>query len=77
MTDGGTTIGIWVGEDDTVLDRVDDRLDYGDSRSAYARAALELQVAVDDAIEASGLSFDSEREKRMFVRQAVLDAADR
>ncbi|MFB6217604.1 MAG: hypothetical protein ABEH77_00235 [Halobacteriaceae archaeon] len=72
--DGGTTIGVWVGEDEDVVDRVDERLDYGDSRSAYAKEALELKLAVDEAIEGVGLEFDTEREKRAFVRQAILDA---
>lgn len=73
-TDGGTTIGIWVGEDEDVVERVDGRLDYGDSRSGYAKEALELRLAVDDALAEAGLEFDSPREKRAFLRQAILDA---
>lgn len=75
-TDGGRTVGVWVGSGETVIDRVDERLGYGDSRSQYTKDALELRLAVDDALETVGLEFDSEREKRAFVRQALVDAAD-
>jgi hypothetical protein len=73
--DEGTTIGVWVGAEERVVDRVDDRLGYGDSRSQYVKDALRLRLAVEEALDTAGLEFDSEREKRAFLRQAVLDAA--
>lgn len=72
--DGGTTTGIWVGENEDVVERVDDRLAYGDSRSEWIKAAMELRLAVDDALAGADAEFDTDREKRAFVRQALLDA---
>lgn len=74
-SDEGTTVGIWIGENDDVLSRVDDRLDYGDSRSDWIREAMKLRLAVDEALDGTDLSFGNDRERRAFVRQAVLDAA--
>jgi hypothetical protein len=71
----GTTIGVWVAADDRIVDRVDERLGYGDSRSQYVKDAMRLRLTVEDALETADLEFDSEREKRAFLRQAVLDAA--
>ena len=70
-----TTIGIWVGEEETLVDDFDDQLGHypSYSRSKRIKDAMRLYMAVEDALEQGHLDFDREIEKRMWIRQAVLD----
>ena len=77
MTDsGGGTTGIWFGEDDDLLDDFDDAFGTGQaqySRSDEIRQAMRLRLAVADVLNQHGLTFETEQEQRMWVRQALLD----
>lgn len=74
MTDGRTT-GIWIGDDEDVLDRVDARRS-GESRSEWIKNAMRLRLAVDGALDDGVTPYATKREKRAFVRQALTDAVD-
>ena len=71
-----TTIGVWIGDGETIDDRFDDQLGSAPaySRSRRIKDAMELYLVVEDVLDGSGYTFDSERSKRHFVRQALLDA---
>lgn len=75
MAGNGTTVGIWVGESDDVVDKFDEALgsDPQYSRSEKIKDAMRLYVAVEDAIENADYAFDAEQAKRHWVRQAVMD----
>jgi hypothetical protein len=75
-SDGGTTIGVWVGEQNDVLDEFDAALDCGPghvgSRSEEIKEAMRLAVTVQETIadfpyEVTG------PELRHQVRQALLE----
>lgn len=69
---GGHTTGVWIPEDSDLLDRFD--AIYGEhERSAAIRGAMELQIDVDRILAEQDLEFSSQREKRHFVRQCLLD----
>ncbi|MFB9804159.1 hypothetical protein ACFFQF_01055 [Haladaptatus pallidirubidus] len=76
MSDG-TTIGIWVGENDDVVDQFDEKLGTHPkySRSESIKDAMALKIAVEEVLDEVGYDFDSERSKRHWVRQALLDHA--
>lgn len=75
MGDDGTTVGTYFNTDEQseLLDEFDERFGDDPGRSAAVKDAMRLLLAADDAIDATGFEFDSERDKRMFVRQAILD----
>jgi len=77
----GSTIGIWIGEDDDLLDRFDREFGTTDpqwSRSKEVKEAMELHIEVQRAIDGlDGYHFDSEVSKRHWVRQALRDMAAR
>jgi len=62
--------------DDDVNDRVESRLSYGQSKSAWIRAAVQLRIQVDPVLDRL---YDSHQyEERMeFVERAVIDAVNR
>lgn len=73
-----TTIGIWIGDDDDLLDRFDRQFGRTDpqwSRSKEVKEAMRLHIAVAEAIDDLGYDFDSERSKRHWVRQALRELA--
>jgi hypothetical protein len=73
----GTTIGIWLGDDDTLVEDFDDALgqrpDY--SRSEMVKEAMRLSLTVEDALADIEYDFPNERAKRSFVRQAIMTQA--
>lgn len=73
MGDGGHTTGIWVGEGEDVLERVDERLG-AESRSEWIKDAMRLRLAVDEVLADAQTPYATKREKRAFVRQILLDA---
>lgn len=79
--DDGTTIGVWIGSNDDVLDEFDDALDCGPehagSRSAAVKDALALATAVEETLDDLDYEFDSSVSKRHFITQAVLNQAQR
>lgn len=76
MTDGGTTIGVWVGEDDDVIDEFDERLDCGPnhvgSRSEEIKEAMRLAVVVQETIDGFPYEIDG-APLRHQVRQALIE----
>lgn len=74
MPPRGTTIGIWIGEDESLVEEFDNQLgqrpDY--SRSEEVKAAMRLLLAVDDVL-AEPVDDLSGPELRHYVRQALLD----
>ena len=81
MPDDGTTIGIWIGENDDVLETFDDALEcgprYPGSRSAEVKEAMRLASTVEETLDNLDYGFDSPQSKRHFVTQAILDHARR
>jgi sulfite reductase alpha subunit-like flavoprotein len=73
----GTTVGIWYGADETVVDDFDEHFgaDPSYSRSKRIKDAMELAIAVDQALEDAGAEdFDiTDTPLRTFLRQAILD----
>jgi len=53
-----------------LIEEIDSRLEYGDSRSEFVRNAIELQLAVLDEIDDDL----SEEERREFVVDAIRQA---
>ena len=81
MPNNGTTIGVWIGADDDVLDEFDDALEcgprYAGSRSAATKEAMRLASTVEETLDNLDYGFDSPQSKRHFVTQAILDHARR
>lgn len=70
--DEGASTGVYMPQDSTLLDRYDQR--YPDhKRSEAIRNAMELQLVVEDLLDDHDYGFSAEREKRHWVRQALLD----
>lgn len=78
-SDDGTTIGVWIGGRDSVLEDFDETLDCGPehvgSRSEEVKNAMHLATAVESTLDDIGYEFDSPASKRHFVQQALLDRA--
>ncbi|MDS0258528.1 hypothetical protein NDI56_03770 [Haloarcula sp. S1CR25-12] len=71
---GGTTIGIWVGEDDTLVEEFDNvvghRPDY--SRSESIKQAMDLYADIWDILDGTEGYDPAEIDIDAWVRQAVL-----
>ena len=73
MTDeNGGTVGFWVPEDSDVVDEFDRVVCDGEPRSKQIREALKLLTAVEETLDDAGYDL-SDRERRMWVKQALLD----
>lgn len=76
----GTT-GVWIGEDDAeMLAEFDDRFKADRGRSRAIKDAMRLALDVHGALDAVGVDpeeFPSDRAFRAWVRQAVVDHANR
>ena len=59
--------------DDELLDRVDERLSYGDARSAWLRDAIKMKLEVCEEFDKTDTDM-SEKERREFVVKRVRDA---
>ena len=73
---GGSTTGIWFGESDELLEDFDET--FGETEAQWSRSeeikqAMRLHLAVSDVLDQHDLAFRTEQEKRMWVRQALLD----
>jgi len=62
--------------DDDVNDRVESRLSYGQSKSAWIRAAVQLRIQVDPVLDRLYEPYQHE-ERMEFVERAVIDAVNR
>ena len=56
--------------DDELLDDLDSRLTYGDTRSEYVRNAIRLRIAISDVFDEEGLNLSPD-EEREYVVEAV------
>jgi len=72
--DGGTTIGIWVGEDDSLVEEFDDvigqRPDY--SRSESIKDAMDLYADIWDILDGTDGYEPTDIDIGAWVRQAAL-----
>jgi metal-responsive CopG/Arc/MetJ family transcriptional regulator len=59
--------------DDELLEQVDERLTYGDSRSEFFREALKLKLSIDEELEELDRDM-GEAERREFAIEAVRSA---
>lgn len=72
MPKNSNTIGIWVGDDDDLLDRVDDQIEWrNDSRSAWWRQAAEERLIVDNFFAKVGIEFETSMERRNAIKKAL------
>jgi metal-responsive CopG/Arc/MetJ family transcriptional regulator len=58
-----------------LLDEIDNRLSYGDSRSAWVRDAIRMKLEVEQELEEEGIEMTNE-ERREFVVEAVRAAVE-
>jgi hypothetical protein len=70
--DSGTTVGVWIPEDSDLIEQFDREVCSGEARSKQIREAMDLLLTVEDVLSTAGMDL-SGRERRMFVRQALLD----
>ena len=80
MVDAGDTISFWVGEGDVKLieewDEYYKQKSEGPySRGEWIREAMQLQLAIDRALDEVDMELDDPRQKRMYVRQAIFNDA--
>lgn len=80
MVDVGDTISVWVGQDDVELVEQYDayyklRDDGPYSRGEYIREGMELQLAVDEALDEAGIDISNPRDKRAYIKQLIFDDA--
>jgi len=61
--------------DQDLLDRLDSKLEYGDSRSGWVRDAIRMKLAVLEEIDELDEEMTDE-ERREFVVEAVREAVD-
>lgn len=66
-----------VSMDDDMADRIEESLEYGDDRSERIRALAGDGLVIEDALDDLGYEFDTDRDRRAFVRQALLDRGRR
>lgn len=75
MSEDGSTVGIWVGADEDVVDEFDevfgDAADY--SRSETIKDAMRMYMQIESVIEDLDYDLEPEQVKRSWVRQALLD----
>ncbi len=74
----GKTAGIWIGEDEDLIERFDEELGTKEptySRSESIKDSMEFYLHIQDALDDMDLTFPSERDKRMWIRQAIFDRA--
>lgn len=76
MADKETSPGFYVPDESDLMERYQAYHD-DHKRSEAIRNALELQMVVEDAFENAPWTFDSERDKRANVRQAILDLIEK
>ena len=80
MGSDGTTVGIWVGDDEDVVDEFDSRFNSGEgtySRSKEIKNAMRLAISIEETLQDAGYGDLPTREKRYLIRQAILDQARR
>ena len=77
MESDGTTIGIWVGPNETdVVEEFDERMNSGRgtySRSESVKEAMRLAVMIEDVLESRGYGGLDYRDREATVRQALID----
>jgi len=76
--DDGTSVGIWYGAEETIVDEFDDHFSAADgasySRSRRIKDAMALALAVDEALESVGAEWDiADHGTRATARQAIFD----
>ena len=70
--DSGSTVGVWIPDDSDLIEQFDREVCGDDYRSKQIREAMELLIAVEEVLGTAGMDL-SGRDRRMFVRQALLD----
>lgn len=68
----GTTVGVWIPQDSDLVEQFDREVCADAARSKQIREAMELLIAVEDVLGTADMDL-SGRDRRMFVRQALLD----
>jgi len=70
MADDGTSVGTWFNarERRTILEPFDERFD---DRSGAIRSAMRMYQYIDEALDDQDLEFATERDKRIWIRQAI------
>ena len=73
MTDeNGGTVGVWIPDDSDLVAEFDRVVCDGEARSKQIREAMRLLIAVEETLDDAGYDL-SDRERRMWVKQACLD----
>lgn len=78
MSDDGRTIGIWVEEGSDLIDRFDSTFNKGEgiySRSKSVKESMELAIEVEMTLRRVGFENMEGRDRRAWVKQALLDQA--
>jgi len=71
------TLTVWLGNDDQQMYRelkADTTVD--DTLSSRAKGRIKDGLVIESALQSRALSFESDRERRAWLRQAVLDYED-
>lgn len=79
MPTRGQSIGIWIGEDDDLIDRFDRRFGTDDpqwSRSKEVKRSMRLHLAVEQALTELPWTFQSEQAKRHWIERVLRMAAE-
>lgn len=75
----GTTIGVWIGDDDDLIDRFDRRFGTSDphwSRSQEIKRAMRLHLVVEDTLGDLPWTFSSEQAQRHWLQRVLSLAAE-
>jgi hypothetical protein len=72
----GETIGVWIGDEDSILEDFDEHFGARDgaeySRSKRIKDAMELAIAIDDVLQSIEMDDDiSDRGTRVLIKSAI------
>lgn len=75
MTDEGSTVGIWVGADEDVVEEFDSTFgdEAGYSRSDTIKEAMRMYLSIESVVSELDYELTPEQVKRSWVRQALHD----
>lgn len=80
MRDDGKTVGIWIGQQESLIDDFDEYFSRGEtnySRSLEIKEAMRFYLACQKALDETEFEFPNSHAERAWVRQAIIDAAQR
>ena len=69
----GMTTSFGVSMDEDMADALEAPLEYGDDRSERVRELVGDGLAIEDTLDELGMEFDSARDRRAWIRQAMLE----